>query len=578
MVFGEVDFGFGVAECRFSQSKHHFLILLSGGGVRGAQISVVKEAWGLADSEIRLFWTRVTPPKVDGGRGDLRCVGTRRLTMSSTTMTSSSAAYKNLLEAHTAFVLDRYAFMENVQKAVLAEDTSGGAEILKFLKTGTFIELIGGLMFDPDLKNREQALFTLGNLLALEHNDVIVKRVAAVVLEKVNALFNALYSPATPAIFKTAAYVIHNLAMAGRRLGWAFQDASGGADCSDVSEFCGRVFDLFNGLYGGALISTVDDKNVRTDLLYAVNYVAERYPTRARIQRILTEIADASVRDTKPLLDILNLHIADAEGDAVPVECHDDLMNLIYDLMVDDQTRHLHAAALWCLSNFVMETGVAEKIAGYDALLNEVVGKALTAGRASVRANAVWTLANMVTQIRDPVIQAWMCEDHGLWAAFIEAGADAHDMGRFKADTVAEESIDRLSYWQALYRPLEPEESESDSETESVESDDSDDSDWVPEEEEESDDDDDDAETIEEEATGQEVPVPTALDLLMAGRVPSANVRYLISLVQSAGLGTWVEIPADTVLTVDDLTTIQMMGFSVLRGHIGVNPLLISCL
>jgi hypothetical protein len=243
--------------------------------------------------------------------------------------------------------------------------------------------------------------------------------------------------------------------------------------------------------------------------------------------------------------------------------------------------------AIHSLSNFVVEPGVAELLARYRALLDRVIQDANDEEMPpSIRANAVWVLANMVAKVTEDDTKCELLAIDDLWLVLEDASVD-NRMRPFKADVAAREADVRGTAWMVQF--CEDSESEDSESTCSSESEDSD-VDML-------------ACVVEDvpAATGvaaagppaisavvpevipavmpEVVPaaaaatkVPTALDLMMADRAISPVVRGLVALIQEAGVSAWVPVPADTVLTIEDLTTFQLMGYCILRGFMGVNP------
>jgi hypothetical protein len=273
-----------------------------------------------------------------------------------------------------------------------------------------------------------------------------------------------------------------------------------------------------------------------------------------------------------------NADQSDDTHPTVSAEFQGQVLDFLLQLLDDDAVgRKKQSEALATLSNFVVEEGVADQVAVYDELMTAVIERSLmTTG--SVRANAVWVLANLISHVKGVVAIEAVRTNCGVWTALQEAAADGHDIGRWRADVVAAEGLARMAAWDAADEATDEDEAEDmEVDEESVESDDSDDSDYVPEEEEtDTDDDDDDSATVEEEQ--DETPVvqmtrriPNALDLMMGARVPSETVARLANM---ARVGEWIEVPAELMLTVDDLTSLQLMGYMIYRGYIGINPML----
>lgn len=483
--------------------------------------------------------------------------------------------YKNVLEAHTAFVLDRYNFMANIQAAIYKEENETSKALFSILKEGNFVELIAGLMEDPDAHNREQALYTLANLLALEKQESLVARTKKTLLERICSLSHNLYDPLTPLIQKTTAYVYHNLGLVFANRGWKDLDKD---EDGRVTDFCNRVMDIYNGLYGAApLMTEIANKQARKDLFNAVEYVSRVRSRSARIERILADMLGASVMEMRALLEILMARLSE-DGTQVPVDLQDELLDrFLLILTTDAYGAKSHMLALFGLSNFVVEPGVANKAALYDELLEAVLECAFLRTGLQ-RTNAIWTLANMVSKVTDEEAQEALSRNCAVRTALVDAVSDIDVLSDRKAAVAAEEALAILDKWVEKYteedetEELEPEYPNVVEETAHV----------TKEEAEAF-----DAAILQQEGRPiilshppVERPVervPTALDLMLEGRTsPSAVVRGLVNQVRAAGFGNWVAVPDNTVLMIEDITTLQMMGYVIQRGYIGVNPLLMN--
>lgn len=501
--------------------------------------------------------------------------------------------YKNVLEAHTAFVLDRYNFLANIQAAIQKEGAAESKVLFGILREGNFVELIAGLMEDPDARNREQALFTIANLLALEGQEVLVQRMKKEVLERICTVSHNLYDPETGAIQKTAAYVYHNLAMLLENRRWKDLDKD---EDGCVTDFCNRVMDIFNGLYGSSpLLDEMRGKQARKDLLFAVQRVSGVRPLSASLGRLLSLMLGASSADMASLMEILSNRLQQDDSRVHP-EFHDEILDrLLLALVNDAYARKTQITALWSLSNFAVDAGVADKMALYDELLEAVLECAfLRTGL--MRTNAIWVLGNMIAKVTTDDAKEALSRNCAIRTALVDAVSDADVLSDAKAVKVAVESLDTLDKWVETYG--DEEETEELEEFPNVVEECKGASCRVTKEE---------ADAFMEAVRAQwsEVPIvtpptlskndntnypteipitntaaiPTALDLMLEGRAaPSAVVQTLVQQLRAAGYANWVAIPAGTSFTVEDLATLSLMGYVIQRGYIGVNPLLLSAL
>jgi hypothetical protein len=255
---------------------------------------------------------------------------------------------------------------------------------------------------------------------------------------------------------------------------------------------------------------------------------------------------------------------ADAPEQFIPTDYHGEVLDRFLLILSNDKlSRQSKMEALWGLSNFATETGVADKLAAYDELLDVVVDYAI-ATSGFLRVNAIWVLANMVAKAVSEETRLALSYHDGVWTALTEAISDN------LKNAPAAEAIAKLTAWKEEFALEDDEEDDDEAILDEIEKDMEEVTANLP---------------VELDYPFPPVPnvqvedrVPTALDLILAGSAkPSTVVRNLISSLQEVGYTQWVVVPADTQLTIADLTTLQAMGYSLCHGYFSVSrPLLES--
>jgi hypothetical protein len=236
----------------------------------------------------------------------------------------------------------------------------------------------------------------------------------------------------------------------------------------------------------------------------------------------------------------------------------------------------------WALSNFICDGDLADKFFTRWDLRREMVEQCEDADEA-MRKEACWVLTNAIARADWESTRADVGTDYGLRYALcsVEAGLPEKSGALFKA---IHEALDKLSHWEALYAPLEESEDESESEDETV----------VAEEEEE---------IVPGLTAAQicemagvydehrfnlpyevpvpalnmvevEAPLPSAFDLLTGGvnKNGGAALRGLVNSLKNAGASAWIPVPAGSVFTIEDLTLMGTLGYTISNGCFGVNP------
>jgi hypothetical protein len=480
---------------------------------------------------------------------------------------SASAEMKNIpasavteLKLRTDFILDRKKFLDDVCDAVMYEDEPGPREMLRLIVENNYASVIARIIAGTAAPaERLKATWAMANLLGSDQKAVreSANKACAGIQD---AIFEVLTEPDTPDVQLAAAYLMFN---------WA----RGFGDNDSVDE---RLLSLFED----GFVDGITKASVRADLTEAVRAALGRTRaghTAARkvVDRLMVTEA-LSKREKALLLDAFGEICSEGSEDgsdepAFAPEDHAAVFDLFEKLLTQEGlTKAQRADLTWSLSNFVVEPHVADKFFTRWALRSEMVVQCEDVHRV-FSDEACWVLANAIAKATWTSTHADVGTDYGLRYALCAVEASCKKGGAlFKA---IHEALDKLSEWEALYAPLEPEsDDETDTETETEIVVDAAEEDYVGPW---------DA-FIQEDVSGAgigavaEAPLPSAMEMLIdpAHRNGSAALRGLIHALKLAGPTAWVPVPAGTMLSIEDLTLVGMLGYTIAGGQFGINPYL----
>jgi hypothetical protein len=489
---------------------------------------------------------------------------------------ASAAEMKNIpasavteLKLRTDFILDRKKFLDDVCDAVMYEEEPGPREMLRLIVENNYASviarIIAGTATGPE---RQKATWALATLLGSDQKVVRESaNKACVTIE--DAIFENLTEPDTPALQMSAAYLMFN---------WATRFS----DNEMVDERLLRLFE-------DGFVEGITKVSVRVDLMEAVRAALSRTRAGHTAARKVVErlgSADGSLfkRERALLLEAFS-EICSEDGSDEPAfapEDHAVVFDLFEKLLTQEGLTTAQRADLtFALSNFVVEPHVADKFFTRWALRNEMVVQCEDVHRVFSE-EACWVLANAIAKATWTSTHADVGTDYGLRYALCAVEASCKKGGAlFKA---IHEALDKLSEWEALYAPLEP---ESESDSESV-------GDAAPFWEEASKIDWENpgtwgaisspgpaSEVAAPEVAAPEItvatvesPLPSAMEMLIdpAHRNGSAALRGLVHALKLAGPTAWVPVPAGTMLSIEDLTLVGMLGYTIAGGQFGINP------
>ncbi len=441
------------------------------------------------------------------------------------------------LKLRTNFILNRKAFLDDVCEAIHNEDIPQYAEMLKLLIVNDYIPVIARLMTDTDADLSDQATWTMANLLGSDSREV---RSAA----------NAACLPFTEEIFanlcsdkklRSTAYLLFN---------WTRRFTKN----DDVDE---RVLKLLDDNF----ISTVKKATIRVDLLHSINASLTRtHAGHKASHNLLGLFKNAGKKEFSLLLDCIG-EICSEDGTAfaeadisLALDTFETLLiRSPFEITDTDRTNILHA-----LSNFVTEPTVADKFFTRCYLRNEVTLLCEDVCVSS-RKEATWVLCNAISRSEWESTQMDLAEDHRLLYAFNVAMQDLEESPLL---TAIHEALDTLNEFMVLYTPIEEEEDESDAETELVAEE------YIP------------LPSLNKETNPPpslaqvESPLPSALELLVDTKNVNggAALRGLIATLKNTGATAWVPVAPGTTFTIEDLTLMGSLGYTISNGYFGINP------
>lgn len=448
------------------------------------------------------------------------------------------------LKLRTDFILDRMKFLDTVCDAVMYEDQPEKRAVLDLLLKNEYPSIIGRVVAGAvNADERDQALWTLAVLLGSDSEDV--RAAANEACQGVrDTIFQALKEPGNAEMQRSAAYLLFNWL---KRFGTNEEDE--------------QVLRLVDS----GFVRGVANGKIRADLLWAIAAALTR--TRAghkAAREVVDLLREAGKREFAPLLEaFVEICSEDEKGQtAFATADHQAVFDLFEHLLiganlsVEDRFK-----VLWALSNFVCEPEAADQFFGRSALRAEIQGFCED-NHAGIRMEAAWVLCNAVARTTDAIVEEEIGSDYGLRYALCAVEADLAKKGRLYKSI--HETLDRLSHLEVLYTPLECDCGCEDEETVEAE-----------------------AETevnypCERPSAAEfnlpvattEAPLPSALELLVApaNRNGSATLRGLVYSLKNAGATGWVPVPAGTMLTIEDLTLMSSLGYTIASGYFGVNP------
>jgi hypothetical protein len=290
----------------------------------------------------------------------------------SSSISVSASFPKSDLEVMTAFVQDRSNFLDTVVDAINAEGTdASAAQMVTALESGSFINFIPALLLDKDASVRSKALLALGNLIASD-NAVVAGLAAQATIRTFESGFSACLG--NKRTFKGAVYVLYTAAIynAGNK---AFEKVR-----ARLVEFAKLA--LMN--------CETDNYAVLQDIVYALSQLG--CAAAINTPNLLSLIEFGSNRARRMALRIL--------GDRISGEFDSVYFRPTYDCFRSVITSGKKLGTLFCnelywsLSNLITENGMADAFLQDAIFFEAVVEEMLLHPNADVAAECAWTIGN----------------------------------------------------------------------------------------------------------------------------------------------------------------------------------------
>ena len=480
-----------------------------------------------------------------------------------------SPFYTTDLEAMTALVLNRSAFLDSVTDAVTYEDKKPeAAQMVAVLEKNAFLQLMPAFLSDADISIRNKAYLALGNLIA--SNNRTVAEAAF------KCAYNALKDNKFVFTAETArgiAYILANMAL--RFSQWP-----------NAKDILGVV------LYADAPLLFCAKRNLTADLPSSAKkdllWVFKKLKSSLLEPTLLMSILEREEKNTfKLALYLLGEKVS--SNKFFESHCFEETYDYLSGMLLKDEspfgTTHEH---LWMLSNLVTESGMGLQFL-QDEDLFEAVAKRIRLGEDNaVVTESVWVICNSLAhvQLADlssfrlfevcDALQVFLQGDHGSPLIRDEAeiylqNVEAEINNRYPPTTPVVEP--ETVYDDFTFHGVKYEVKCSPPTTPVVE-----------------------PETVYDDFTFHEEDYtlrtemqppcvcpgftiynpPSAATLLQKNIIyefTSVTVFDLIKSLESNNL-QFTPIPAGTKLTVEDLAALETRGFTIIRGHIGINPAL----
>jgi len=481
---------------------------------------------------------------------------------------SSTVSYfTSELEVMMAFVLDRSKFLDTVTDAVTYETHDPAAErMIALLENQTFLLTIPALLCDKDLKVRSKAYLALGNLIASD-NRKIAQMAFGVAVKGFKYVERGFKEQET---FAGSAYALHNIAMRIRDWKELGQDH---VKSLVVDTACAKMN-----------MEECTPAAMR-DLLHTVHMLgsAADVPTEVLLRLVSTKAKGIH----KTALKMLGEQLSDTDFKLAFVRPAYDCYR---GLILNGQYNSVGwQEVFWGFSNVVVEDGIADHFLADDDLLCTIIEIA-TAHHAYVgECEATWVLVNAIAKadVKLPPIDKL----HTI-VDTIQTFLANYNIVKGNIYSSSQEALEKINTeFVRRFPPEEDYETEEDEDAMEIDEDstvmgwpittpahdeyeslwreinkqcESDDRYGLP------------CELPSLNTTTADYTPPTAAQLLDATKSYDKTSKIVFELINSVvmGGGAFMAMPDNTVLTKADLVAIESRGFVIIRGSIGVNPLL----
>ena len=501
-------------------------------------------------------------------------MGTGASTMSNApAMNINMNAYTEL-QARTQFVLDRVAFLKDVGLTLMNEGQPEADAKINVWVSNAYVPLVVRCIKSEDEAVRVEALWTVANLLGADTAVVREATKNALTSELLKSVLDYVFLESKETV-ECAAFLLANYAR--------FKNMSY-ADAQTI-------------VYTACAKGIITNGKAATDLLWAANYAADKFPAAIPLSLVVNTLGDVTLtkEKTRQLRRLLGI-AAEQDGLVHASLLEPVLVALERQLGVSHATG-VRAELFWILSNVLTEPGAPEVFYTHKELLLTVIDESCLASNAGLQ--AAYALANFVSMVKDPVVQESLARGVAAESLAEACAVDIYDLFyqlSFSEDRLLQQlGVEGLAPLQSYANIYYPQVDEVD--VDLTDEDEDDDIEMAY-----------DAVCTAPEVKVAEATKPSIAVLHMAeeiapaaaaapGRVPcayellygsdrasceSSVVRHLVGLVERAmadpdveGDG-WVKVPMDTMLSVSDLVTLQHMGYVFNGDWMGVNPAIYS--
>jgi hypothetical protein len=296
------------------------------------------------------------------------------LTMSASP--SSAAFPTSALDVCSGFVLDRVHFLDQITDAVNVEDSNCDAEkMLSLLQSNQLINIVGRCLSDASKKINRKALLALGNLMASD-NAAVAADAHAVAMKALDPVLRDLGK--SEKLASGVSFVLRNLAK------FAATD-------DDVPQ---KVPAIVSEMISHNESVGYDDE-VLIDLLWAAIQLQcfKQIDTGA----LLTILYHNRNNTTYPALSLLGDQLSE---DTYAACYHHITYDVLRDLLLNERGRSILHLALWCLTNLVVEGSMGLRFLQDEELLAFVANLAECSAvrKAHVAREAMYVLANAIAK------------------------------------------------------------------------------------------------------------------------------------------------------------------------------------
>ena len=452
--------------------------------------------------------------------------------------------YKSDLEVMTAFVQDRSKFLDTVVDAIQLEGKNDAAtKMISLLENSAFLQFMPALLTDKNTALCAKALLALGNLIGSD-NHKVASAAFTVAEHNFSTIVNCARNDKIRAV---SAYVIYALAL---RINALLSDKRAPLITPIVT-------------IAKELVKSPCDRAAR-DMLFVLNM----FGTCADVATSdLLRLLTSSSRLTRNMaLSLLATQVSLEGFDTAYCDAvYDGLRTIIMD--GKKRATPTRRELAWAFSNLVTEDGMADKFFQDSKLFDVVVHKMLDDDDKGVNSENAWILTNAIIRAdRTKLSDEFLCRlqtelNNYINMCFFRFQNSIPVVTQIMAIIEGEISARAKAKLAALSTTVPALVIDDDMDIDY-------DASWHIKE----------SNACEVLATppcevDETYMPPSAYELLAKGaprKATSRVVHDLIRSVEANGNGN-TPVPRDTLLTVDDLDMLDELGFSIVRGCVGIS-------